>query len=82
MSKLLLIRYCNYVKLWTLKVAPGLTIEDVKKQIETKWHVPAITQCLSIKQSYDLPNGTKIHELSNNLNDKISIHLTLKKTNT
>lgn len=74
----LLIRHCNYIKLWALEVSPSATIEEIKKKIEKNWHVPADKQCLSIKLFRDLPDDKQICEYNDNDN-KISMHLTLKK---
>ena len=77
MSILLLIRHRNYIKLWTLKVASSITVKDVKKEIEKNWHIPAETQCLSVKMYYDLSDDKPIYEYSNKTNN-IPIHLTVK----
>lgn len=76
MSTTLFIRNCNHIKLWIMKVPSSITIEDLKKEIEIKWHIPVITQCLSTKDTYDLPNNKQICEYNSN---KISMHLTIKK---
>lgn len=79
MSTLLLIRHRNYIKLWTLKVPSSITVKDIKKEIEKIWHVPIDTQCLSVKPVYDLSDDKQISEYNNDNNDKISIHLTVKR---
>lgn len=79
MSTLLLIRHRNYIKLWTLKVPSSITVKDIKKEIEKNWHVPVDTQYLSVNAIYDLSDDKQISEYNNNNNDKISIHLSVKK---
>jgi hypothetical protein len=79
MSVLLLIRYRNYVKLWTLKVPSSTIVKDIKKEIEKNWKILADTQCLSVKFFDDMSDDKQVSEFNNDNNSTISIRLTIKK---